>query len=245
MIFRVFEHEEELASFAADHLIETIRSNPNGLMCLATGSTPLLTYQLFVSRLREQRVDYSNFHFIGLDEWVGIPDSNPGGCHYFLQEHVLKPLVVKNKNYHLFNGLAADLRTECLTMDEQIRKWNGIDMMVVGIGMNGHIGFNEPHSNPDQHAYLADLTETTRQVGQKYFVEKTELSKGLTLGLKHFFESRQVLMLANGSHKADIIRRTISDPISMEIPATQIRRHQNAYLLLDTEAAAQLNDDHH
>ena len=112
--------------------------------------------------------------------------------------------------------------------------------MLVGVGMNGHIGFNEPGVSDDLLSHVINLDETTKSVGQKYFGEKTALTKGITLGLKHFMNARTALMLANGAKKATVIKRTIEDPISTQLPSTLIRKHPNGVLYLDKEAAALL-----
>jgi 6-phosphogluconolactonase/glucosamine-6-phosphate isomerase/deaminase len=121
-------------------------------------------------------------------------------------------------------------------MDKFIREAGGIDLMVVGIGVNGHVGFNEPGVDEQLYAHVIELDSTTQIIGQKYFDQQLELKKGITLGLAHFFESRKVLMLANGQKKASIIARALKDEISNQVPATFMRKHTNATMLLDREA---------
>jgi 6-phosphogluconolactonase/glucosamine-6-phosphate isomerase/deaminase len=125
-------------------------------------------------------------------------------------------------------------------MDKVIVENGGIDLMLVGVGMNGHIGFNEPGVSFDLYAHVAKLDETTTSVGQKYFREATELRQGITLGLKHLLESKKVLMLANGNKKAAIIQRAIEGEITNQLPASIIRRHPNSRVMIDEDVAAML-----
>jgi len=239
MELTVFDSYNKLSEFAAEQIIQTIKSKPQVVLCLATGESPKLTYNLLVKKVIEQKIDLKNVHFVALDEWIGIPPTNPGSCHYFLNENLFSPLGIK-KNIHLFDAFAADFPKECEKMNEAIRHLDGIDLMLVGVGMNGHIGFNEPGTSESLYAHVQDLDSITSQVGQKYFTEKTELQKGITLGLRHFFEARQVLILANGKKKSLIIKRALVEPISIQVPASLVRKHSHAKVLIDQEAASEL-----
>ena len=140
----------------------------------------------------------------------------------------------------MFNALSENLAQECETADKAIVENGGIDLMLVGVGLNGHIGFNEPGVSFDLYAHVAGLDEMTTSVGQKYFKETTELKQGITLGLKHLLESKRVLMLANGSKKAGIIQAALEGEITNRLPASIIRRHPNSMVMIDEEAATML-----
>ena len=142
---------------------------------------------------------------------------------------------------HLFDGESSDPAIECRKMDEYIRQVGGIDLMLVGVGMNGHIGFNEPGVPEGLHAHVVDLDETTQSVGQKYFKQRTTLLKGITLGFGNIIESRRVIMMASGKKKANIIQRALERPITTEVPASVIRRHSQHVVMLDREAASALD----
>ncbi|HTH57276.1 MAG TPA: glucosamine-6-phosphate deaminase [Cyclobacteriaceae bacterium] len=240
MKLSIFDTYEHLSRFSAEQILETIKSNPRCTLCLATGDSPKLTYQLLVKALIDQKTNVGAVHFVALDEWMGVPPSNPGSCHYFLHENVFAPLQIKSQNVHLFDAFAKDLFKECRKMDEAITRLGGIDLMLVGVGMNGHVGFNEPGASETLYAHIADLDSTTQQVGQKYFSQQTALVKGMTLGLAQFFEAKKVLMLANGKKKSAIIKNALEGNISMLIPASMIRKHKNSQVLIDQEAASEL-----
>jgi len=241
MQLKVFTNNNALSREAAAEMITTIKQKPTAVLCMASGSTPVLTYKYFVETVLQEKIDLSKVTFIGLDEWLGIPPDNEGSCHYFFQQHLFQYLAFASNNIHLFNALAEQPLKECKKMDAIIAGKGGIDLMLVGIGMNGHIGFNEPGVSFALYSHIITLDETTVTVGQKYFTKTTALSQGITLGLQHLMESKKVLLLANGKNKAQIIQQTIEGGVTNEIPATIMKQHQNSIVMLDEEAAALLN----
>jgi galactosamine-6-phosphate isomerase len=243
MEIRVFKNYEELSKRAAHEIASTIQSRrPGSVICLASGHTPQRTCEIFVEDVRNKNVDVSEMHFIGLDEWVGIDPDDPGSCHYFFQNNIIKPLNLQKDNYHLFNVMATNLHSECIKMDNLIAQLGVIDLMVVGIGMNGHIGFNEPGVPFDLTCHIVQLDHTTQEVGQKYFSGKKELKSGITLGLAHVMQARKVLLLANGRGKAAIVSRAVREDVSDQVPASILQTHPNSVILLDEEAASKLAD---
>ena len=147
---------------------------------------------------------------------------------------------IHQSQIHLFDGLAKDLGEECRTMNKIILEKGGIDLMLVGVGMNGHIGFNEPGVVADRHAHDVDLDSTTQSVGQKYFRESTTLRRGITLGLQDFLESRKAILMASGVRKAEIIRAALEGPVTTQVPASLVRRHAHGIAMLDEGAAGLL-----
>ena len=133
------------------------------------------------------------------------------------------------------------MEKECTDMDEFIRQRGGIDLMIVGVGRNGHIGFNEPGVRFEQYSHVVDLDETTQTVGQKYFREETTLTQGITLGLQHLMEARKAVLIANGNKKADVMRRAIEEEITTDMPASIMRKHPDGEIILDKEASSLLS----
>ncbi|HTN06090.1 glucosamine-6-phosphate deaminase [Agriterribacter sp.] len=236
----IFKDYNALSQQAANEIISLVKHKPDAVLCLPSGSTPLLTCQLLVQKAKAENVDFSSCTFIGLDEWVGIPPDNEGSCAFFFRNEVFKHLHFSASHIHLFNALSENLAQECAAMDSVIFENGGIDLMLVGVGMNGHIGFNEPGISFDLYSHIAPLDETTTAVGQKYFKEATELSQGITLGLKHLLESKKVLLLANGNKKAAIIQKALEGEITNALPASIIRQHSNSIVMIDEEAAVML-----
>lgn len=236
MTVTVFENYTELSVQAASLIADALKADPSLTLCMASGHTPALTCELLVKKIREENINYSGLRFIGLDEWVGLRPDNPGSCHYFFQTKLIGPLQLNPSQYFLFDALATDLTAESQKMDAVIAE-KGIDLMVVGIGMNGHIGFNEPGISFDLPCHVTELEEMTKQVGQKYFVGETTLGKGITIGLKHFMSASSVLLMANGAKKAEVIQKALKGPVSEQFPGSIIQLHKNALVLLDDEAA--------
>jgi glucosamine-6-phosphate isomerase len=241
MQLKIYKDYQSLSEAAANEISDLIQNNPNAILCLASGETPRLTCKLFAEKAIKAKLDLSRITFIGLDEWVDIPQENDGSCHYFFQHEIFNPLHFSSAQVHLFNAMSGSLEDECRKMDNIIFEKGGIDLMIVGIGMNGHIGFNEPGVSFDNYSHVIDLDETTISVGQKYFKTAVNLQKGITLGLKHLQESKKVLLLANGTKKAEVIKKTVEGEIISSLPASIMQKHSNGFVMIDEEAAGLLD----
>jgi glucosamine-6-phosphate isomerase len=241
MKIKIFDTPEKLGMHTANQIIQLVIQKPNAVLCLATGHSPVLTYEHLVEEVKKRNVDFSSVHFVGLDEWVGVKATNPGSCHYFLHHYLFEPLKTKPTNIHLFNGLAKPIEQQCSIMNETIKQLGGIDLMLVGIGINGHIGFNEPGTDDTQLSHVTSLDKVTIQVSRKYFPDDTQLEKGITLGIQCVLDSKCAILIANGTAKSEIIKQTIDDPVSMEVPASMLRKHDNSYIYIDKEAGSKLN----
>lgn len=237
MEVHVYPDYETLSRHAADEIIRQVKQKPDAVLCLAAGDTPRIAYDTLTARAIQAGIDFSHCTFVGLDEWVGVPPDNKGSCAWFLNKHLFTPLSISKSQIHLFDALSPDLEAECRKMNETILAKGGIDLMLVGLGMNGHIGFNEPGTPADTYAHVVDLDSTTRTVGQKYFTQNTSLSRGITLGLKHLLDARRVILIASGERKADIIKRALEGPVTPDVPATIIRHHHNSIVMLDEAAS--------
>ncbi|MEQ1678049.1 MAG: glucosamine-6-phosphate deaminase [Chitinophagaceae bacterium] len=236
----VFPTYPLLSAFVADEILRLIQENPGAVICLASGNSPKLACELFVQKATALELDTSRFFFVGLDEWVGLGPDTSGSCHYDFKTRIFEPLGISSAQYHLFNGLAEDLENECARMDKIILEKGGIDLMIVGIGMNGHIGFNEPGADFNLLSHVIELDETTTSVGQKYFTQPMALKKGITLGLGHLMAAKKVLLMANGTAKAAVIKRAVEGAINSSFPASIMQQHQNGFVFVDEEAASLL-----
>jgi glucosamine-6-phosphate isomerase len=241
MELKIFEDHEQQSAAAADMIIELVQSKPDAVLCLATGDSPRRTYELIVEKANASKVDFSKCSFIGLDEWVGISPENPGSCHWFLHHYLFGPLEIKEEQVFLFNAMTDDLEAECKKMNGIVQQ-KKIDLMLVGVGMNGHIGFNEPGTSNELLAHVSILDDTTLSVGKKYFNGSMDTNQGITLGLTHFLQSKKALMMANGTMKASIIQKTMEENTSTHIPSTLIRQHPNAILSIDNAASSALKN---
>lgn len=241
MQLKIYKDHDALSHDAAAEIVSLVKGNPKAVLCLASGDTPRLAYSFVVTMSREEKISLSECTFVALDEWIGIPPENEGSCQYFLRQNLFEPLNIVEKNVHFFDALSPDPQEECRKMNNIILEKGGIDMMLIGIGMNGHVGFNEPGTPFHQYAQVVDLDETSRVVGQKYFRQSTPLTKGITLGLAHMLEAKKALLVASGLKKAEIIKKTLEEDISPRVPASAIRNHANGIVMLDEAAASLLN----
>ena len=234
-----FANYEELSAYTATEIVNAIVENPSLTLCMASGHTPLRTAELMVQQLLDKKIDYSQITFLGLDEWVGLSPENEGGCYYFFKTKILEPLKFKASQYFFFDAMAADLQAECKKMDNIINGKGGIDIMLVGIGMNGHIGFNEPGTSFKILSHVIELDDTTKTVGQKYFKEETVLHKGITIGLGHLMNAKKVFLKADGTRKAEVIKKTVDGEVDESFPASIMQLHANGFVVID-EAAGSL-----
>jgi glucosamine-6-phosphate isomerase len=240
MKLKILDDYSSLSAAAARMIIDCIKNKPDATLCFATGDSPKLTYQMVVEIAGNEAVDFSKCVFIGLDEWLAIPPDNPGSCHYFLHHYLFKPLGITESQIHLFDAMTNNTDAECKKMNSLVSRKNGIDFMLVGVGLNGHIGFNEPGTDFNSMAHLSQLNEKTKTVSQKYFNEPVVINKGLTLGLKQVMEAGTLLMIANGKKKAAIINKVVKGEITGEVPASFLHKHKNALVMIDREAASEL-----
>ena len=240
MTLNIYKNHSELSAKAAEMIFAQVHRKPDAVLCLAAGDTPRLAYQILAERARSAKLDFSRCTFLGLDEWVGIPPENTGSCAYFLDTNLFDPLGISGEQIILFDAISDDLRGECRKMDHIIESRGHIDLMLVGVGMNGHIGFNEPGVSHDLGAHVVPLDEITKNVGQKYFEKHTSLKFGITLGLKHFQQSKRAIMIASGLKKAGVMKEVLEGPITPGVPASIIRNHANGFVMLDEDAASSI-----
>ncbi len=212
-----------------------MRRLPRGLFCLAAGDTPRLTYQRLTVRLRQTDFDISGLLFISLDEWQGLGPDSPGGCQKFLRETVIGPLGIRDDHVVFFNALG-NPEAACREVASKLRSWGPLTMAVLGIGRNGHLGFNEPGTSAEASVRPVVLDGTTREVGAKYFSGGSAPGLGLTLGLGDLLAAEEVLVIATGDAKRSVVRRALDPGSFPEVPAAVLHRHPRATLLADEAA---------
>ena len=240
MKVQIYKDYASLSFFAAEEIICLIKEKPAAVICLASGDSPKLTCELFTKKAREENLNTLKFFFIGLDEWVGLGPETAGSCHNDFKKRIFEPLDISPIQYHLFNGLSDSLENECTEMDKIVGEKGGIDLMIVGIGMNGHIGFNEPGTAFNNLSHVIDLDEVTKSVGQKYFNEPVKLSKGITIGFGHLLNAKKVFLMASGLKKAEVIKKTVEGSVTENFPASIMQKHLNGFILIDEDAGSLL-----
>ncbi len=232
---------EAMSAQVAKDLTEAMRAYPQPLLCPATGDTTVGLYKEMGNLFYQKKFNPSNWFFVGLDEWMGMNDNDNKSCHTRLKEQLFQPLHIEDEQVCFFDGKANNTNAECEWVEAFIAQHGGIDISVLGLGMNGHVGMNEPHTSVLLRSHVAELDEQTKRVGQKYFKDAEQLSKGLTLGLGTLLESKHIFLLVSGSHKAAIVKKLIEGNISEEIPASLLRCHPSLTIYLDADAAQMLD----
>lgn len=233
----------EMSKGVANHIINYINNKPDSLLCFAGGDTPLQTYAYLVEAAANGQVDFSKCSFVSLDEWGGLGPETKGSCVETLYNHLYNKLPINvEKQVCFFNGKAENLEDECKRVDEFIFNKGNIDISLLGIGMNGHLGFNEPGADEEMYSGVIPLDPITKTVGSKYFEEELDLNVGITLGLKHLLNSNDVILIANASKKADIVKETVEGEISNKVPSSLARKCNSSFIYLDEEAASKLKN---
>jgi galactosamine-6-phosphate isomerase len=231
---------ETMSRQAVKDIITLTESLKNPVLCTASGDTPKGLYKELINEVNQKKIDVSGWYFVSLDEWVGLNGDDEGSCRFHLNNQLFNPLRVAKNNIGFFDGRENDLNKECENVENFIRQHDGITISILGVGMNGHVGMNEPGTSPALRSHVTDLDSQTQKIGQKYFKEKQHLSKGITLGLATLMESRNIILLVSGRHKAEIVQRVLEGEISEQLPAGLLRRHPGLRVYLDIEAAALL-----
>lgn len=227
---------EALGNRAAADLLNLVASYPSPLICPTSGSTPAAVYRALVQQLQRDQSAVSRWHFVGLDEWAGMNGRDPGSCRDFVNTELFEPLQIKEDHICFFDG-RADLQKECSRAETFIQEQGGITVALVGLGLNGHVGMNEPGTPVSLRSHVAQIAEETQTVGQKYFSEAKDLSQGITLGLATLLDAQHIFLLVNGAKKAAIVKRLVEEAESDQLPATFLKRHPSFTLYLDAEAA--------
>lgn len=227
---------DEMSEKAADLIIKQVNEKPESLVCLAAGDSPTGTLKYLVEASKRGKVDFSKCYFVGLDEFVGLSKEDEGSCYHYFQEHFFSPLNISSERIHFFNGKSDDLQGEIIETDNYISIHDGIDVLLLGVGINGHLALNEPGISWDLTAHAPELSETTKIVGQKYFSQKVTLEKGLTIGIKQILESKLAILIANGPKKKTAISTLVSGDLLEDFPVTSLNLHQNCQVIVDKEA---------
>lgn len=232
---------EAMSRRSAQLLIDVVREKPEALICLPAGSTAARTYEILAERSARGEADFSKAWFVALDEWLDLEDESEN-CDAFMRKHFYGPLGIPDERVKRFDIHAADLRQACREVDQFIFDRGGIDVMLLGMGMNGHLGLNEPGGDFSDYAKVVELDPVTMSVGQKYFSGPTRLTRGITVGVHHMFETKLVVLQVGGAHKAEITERLIRTAPTEALPATVLKLVPHGVLVVDRDAAARVID---
>lgn len=236
MNLRILSDYSTLSRATADLIVAYLKAKPKSMICLASGHSPRGVFECLIGDVASKRLSLDECTFISLDEWLGVPASQPGSCRDMMDKDLFKPLGIHPSRIVFFNGMTSDPEREVAVMNEVIDHAGGLDIMLVGVGTNGHIAMNEPGTSFTIAAHVSTLAEETKIVGQKYFDKNTPLSKGLTLGLGHFRQARLPILIAAGTHKEEIMKKVLTSAPDESLPASIVHLMPDAYVMVDKDA---------
>lgn len=243
-MLQIFRDPSSIADVVSNILVERIRSKPEVVLGLATGATMEPVYARFVEKARQQRVDVSRLTSFNLDEYVGLSGDHPKSYSSYMHEHLFKHLPFDRSRLHLPDGLAQDLDEHSREYSNRVQHSGGIELQLLGVGSNGHIGFNEPGTPFDSRCHVVRLSERTRRDNSRFFEGNAVVPEfAITMGMTEIMQAREILLLATGESKAHIIAEWYRREVTEAVPFTVLKRHPKAKIILD-EAAASLLPEH-
>ncbi|ESU34030.1 hypothetical protein G3A_03230 [Bacillus sp. 17376] len=232
---------EELSQQAAKGIITRIKSNPALNLGLATGSTPTGLYQELIRDHMENSISYKEINTFNLDEYIGISKKDRNSYHYFMCEHLFEHIDIPLEQTHIPDGTAKDLDEECRRYEQFINEHGGIDLQILGIGQNGHIGFNEPGTPFDSRTHTIELAESTRKANSRFFESLEDVPKqAITMGIASIMDSKEIFLLVSGASKAKALATLMNGDVSEQFPASALKNHENVTIFADKDATALL-----
>jgi glucosamine-6-phosphate deaminase len=240
----VFTHQQQLARNLAQRVAARLADRPRLVLGLATGRTPLPLYEELAALHTAGRTSYRQATTFNLDEFVGLPATHPGSYRAYMREHLFRHIDVPERRRHFLDGQARDLEGECQRFEEAIRRAGGIDLQILGIGANGHIGFNEPAAWLSPWSHRVRLTAASRRANAGFFGGDVRAvpREALSMGVATILRARAIVLVATGARKASVIARMVAGPVTTRLPASLLQLHPQVDILLDAAAATRLRE---
>jgi glucosamine-6-phosphate deaminase len=231
------ENYTEMSVEAGKIIVDKIRTNQSLTLGLATGSTPKGVYDYLIQDHEENGTTYKQVKSVNLDEYIGLSAEDPNSYHYFMNQTLFKHLDINDNQTHIPNGTASDLEQECLRYEQLIKELGGIDLQLLGIGQNGHIGFNEPGTPFTSTTHIVTLAQNTREANSRFFNSLEEVpTHAITMGIASILKSKEILLLVSGDRKAEALYKFVNGEISEEFPASALKYHSNVTVIADRDA---------
>lgn len=238
----VVKDKEEMGKKAAKIFAEQITNKPDSLLGLATGSTPIPLYNELIKLSKLGVVNFAKVRSVNLDEYLGLEESHNQSYRYFMQNNLFNHIPIKHENTAMPNAMAEDTLAECKRYDKVITDWGGIDLQLLGIGHNGHIGFNEPGTEFVVKTHLVEIAQKTRTANSRFFDNDPDKvpSHAITMGIGNIMSAQKILLLVSGEDKADILHKSLTGAVSPSVPASVLQLHNNVTVIADLQAAKSL-----
>lgn len=241
-LIEVTDHEE-MSSIASSYISNRVRKNSHLNLGLATGGTPKRTYELLINDYKNNGTSYSYVTTFNLDEYIGLPKEDVNSYHYYMNQHLFKYINIDQKRIFIPDGLSQNIELECKEYEERINAHGGIDLQLLGIGANGHIGFNEPGTSFQSDTHVVELTPSTRIANARFFdfIENVP-THAVTMGIASIMASKEILLLVSGEEKSQALKRLLSaDDPTESFPASILKTHPCVTIIADTKALKDLN----
>jgi glucosamine-6-phosphate deaminase len=239
MKINIFDSKKELYDAVALYFIDKVKSNPEIHLGLATGSTPVPLYERLIIDHKVNHTSYKKVKSFNLDEYIGLPRTHEQSYYTFMNNNLFKHIDITET--YIPNGEASDILAEAKSYKELLER-EGVDLQILGIGSNGHIGFNEPNTPFDSHVHIVDLAESTIKDNARFFEGNLDLvpKKAITMGIKDIMAAKEIVLIATGKAKSKAINEVVNGKVDTFVPATILQKHPNVHLYLDKDAASKL-----
>lgn len=239
MIIHIFDNAEQIGTAVANMIIEQVNEKPDSVLGFATGASPVPTYSHLVKAYNNKKISFKGITTFNLDEYCNLPRDDKNSYYTFMHQNLFNHIDVKEENVNFLNGNAEDADAECQRYDDLITE-KKIDIQLLGVGRNGHIGFNEPANKFTKGTFKVRLTQSTIDANSVYFDEDTMPHFALTMGTVSIMKSKQIIMIATGRSKQDAIFGMVNGDITPACPASVLQLHPNVHVFLDKAAAGRL-----
>ena len=231
----------EGGAIASGMIIDLIKEKGSATLGLATGSSPETTYAHLVEAYKAGEVSFADVNTVNLDEYVGLDDSHPQSYRYFMNEKLFSKIDVKRENTYLPNGIAEDLTAECERYNRLISTLSPIDIQLLGIGHNGHIGFNEPSEAFIDGTHVVELSPSTIEANSRFFEAESDVPRrAITMGISQIMSAKSIILLAFGEGKSEILRAALTGEITPHVPASILQKHENLTVIADESALVKM-----
>ncbi len=241
MDIRIFNNTQEIADAASEIILNKVKSNPSAILGLATGASPVATYKKIIAAYNAGEVSFKDVKTFNLDEYCSIPATDRNSYYTFMHENLFNHIDIKEENVHVPDGNPENAEEYCAAYDESIKAAGGVDIQVLGIGRNGHIGFNEPADEFTAGTYKVKLTDSTIEANKIYFDNEEDVPRyAITMGVQSIINAKEIILIAEGDAKAQAIHDMIKGEVSPSCPASILQKHDNVHIFIDKSAAALL-----
>lgn len=237
----IFDTQQELDAYAAELFVGIVKEKPDAVLGLATGSTPIGIYDKIVELHKQNNVSFKDVTTFNLDEYVGIKPDNDQSYAYYMKQHLFSHIDIPENQIHLPNGMASDVELESNAYDAMLEA-RPVDIQLLGLGHNGHIGFNEPDVNLSGGTHVVKLKEETREANARFFDSMDEVPEyAITMGVGSILKANTIVLAVRGADKAEIVKEALTGPITTNVPASLLQTHARVIVLLDREAGRMLS----